>query len=72
MLVTGKLPPPLSMNALLHQYRGPVLVCQGVKDPLNDALARAQQFRDIRPGVSVELLELGHCPMDEDPGQVTC
>ena len=116
---TGKLPPPMSMNALLHQYTGPVLICQGALDPLNDAKSRAAMFQIVRDsnnnsnknsnnsnnsnsnknsnnsnnsnsnknsnnssnsnsnkedsqedgshnGITVDLLELGHCPMDEN------
>ena len=65
----AKLPAPISMNALLRCYKGPVLVAQGVLDPLNDALTRAQQLGNIREGINVELMQLGHCPMDEDPKQ---
>jgi pimeloyl-ACP methyl ester carboxylesterase len=65
----AKLPAPLSMDSLFQCYRGPVLVAQGALDPLNDAVARAAQFQAIRDGVSVQLLQLGHCPMDEDPQQ---
>jgi pimeloyl-ACP methyl ester carboxylesterase len=39
--------------------------------PQNDAKSRAGNFSQIRPGVSVDLLELGHCPMDEDPETVS-
>jgi pimeloyl-ACP methyl ester carboxylesterase len=62
----AKLPPPATMNSLLDVYRGPVLLAQGALDPLNDAVARAGAFRNVRAGVSVELLPLGHCPFDED------
>jgi len=61
----GKLPKPFPMNELLKIYRGPVLVAQGALDPLNDAVARAYAFQQIRPNVSIDLLPLGHCPMDE-------
>ncbi len=58
------------MNDLLREYTGPVLIAQGALDPLNNAPARAKQFEGIRPGVWVRLLDLGHCPMDEGPGQM--
>lgn len=54
------------MNALLAQYRGPVLLAQGELDPLNDAVERAKAFEKIRTGITVDLLPLGHCPMDEN------
>ncbi len=62
----GKLPPSRTMNDLLSIYQGPVLVCQGVLDPLNNATRRAEQFLTIRTGITADLLQLGHCPMDEN------
>ena len=41
MAAGSKLPPPVAMNTLLYQYSGPVLVAQGAKDPLNDAVSRS-------------------------------
>lgn len=63
----GKLPPPRSMDGLFSDYGGRVLVAQGALDPLNDAKARANMFGRISPRVSVTLLPLGHCAMDEGP-----
>ena len=63
----GKLPPPRSMDGLFNDYGGRVLVAQGALDPLNDAKARALMFGRISPRVSVALLPLGHCAMDEGP-----
>ena len=53
-------------NVLLEEYTGPVLVCQGAFDPLNDAPSRAAKFAAIRSGVELDMLPLGHCPHDED------
>jgi len=61
----GKLPTPRSCDGLFADFGGPVLVAQGAKDPLNDAPARAAVFGRISPRVSVDLLDLGHCPHDE-------
>jgi pimeloyl-ACP methyl ester carboxylesterase len=66
----GKLPPPRSMNTLLGEFCGPVLVAQGALDPLNDAVGRAYALRSIRPGIQVALMRLGHCPMDEGAAEV--
>ncbi|CAN0542344.1 unnamed protein product, partial [Ectocarpus sp. 12 AP-2014] len=44
---------------------GPVLVTQGVKDPLNDADGRATLFEALGPQVSVVRLDGGHCPHHE-------
>jgi len=59
------------MNSLLHTYTGPVLICQGVLDPLNDASTRADMFAAIRSNVAVDKLQLGHCPMDENATMVS-
>lgn len=40
--------------------QGPVLVTQGVKDPLNDAEGRATLFQALGPQVSVVRLDGGH------------
>ena len=66
----GKLPPPRSMDGLFADFGGPVLIAQGAKDPLNDAPGRAAMFGRIASGgaVSVDLLDLGHCAMDEGAG----
>jgi pimeloyl-ACP methyl ester carboxylesterase len=66
----GKLPPPKPFNDLLREFEGPVLIAQGALDPLNDAKSRAKSFANIRSDVEVSLLELGHCPMDENPDMV--
>lgn len=67
----GKLPTPKPMNDLFREYGGPVLIAQGALDPLNDAKARAASFENIRERVTVDLMPLGHCPMDEDPKMVS-
>ncbi len=66
----GKLPRPRAVNALFKEFSGPVLVCQGALDPLNDAPMRAKQFEAIRSGVTVDLLDYGHCVMEEGPSDV--
>ena len=58
------------MNDIFREYAGPVLIAQGALDPLNNAPQRAAQFENIRPGVWVKLMDLGHCPMDEGPQEV--
>lgn len=62
----GKLPSPRTVNELFAEYTGPVLMAQGALDPLNDAPARAYAYQTVRSNVEVDLLPLGHCPMDED------
>eukprot|EP01041_Mallomonas_annulata_P001216 gene1216-2367_t len=66
----GKLPSPTPFNDLFRQFLGPVLVAQGVLDPLNNSTARAAAFAGIRTDIDVDLLQLGHCPMDEGPEMV--
>lgn len=61
----GKLPTPRSMDGLFRDFGGRVLVAQGAKDPLNDSPTRAAIFGRISEQVTVDLLDLGHCPHDE-------
>eukprot|EP00752_Nemacystus_decipiens_P012696 g11248.t1 len=61
----GKLPFSRSANEMLGKFGGPVLVTQGVKDPLNDAEGRATLFQGLGPQVSVVRLDGGHCPHHE-------
>ena len=63
------LPPPRALNYLLDTSRKPVLVFQGALDPLNDARGRAAALKNACrvADVQVELVEAGHCPMDEVP-----
>lgn len=71
-----KLPPQRPLNEVLtarHGFGGPVLVPQGALDPLSGAKRsqeRARTFATLREGVTVKLLNAGHCPHDEVPAQV--
>jgi len=82
MISGSKLPPPRTANELLGadfgspkenssvtegKWSGPVLVAQGMKDPLNDAVGRANMFRSLRSGIDVEPLDGGHCPHVSTP-----
>jgi len=59
---------PVPLNYYLTEmYRGEVLLLQGALDPLNPAVERAELLRDLRPGVTVEIVQAGHCPHDEIP-----
>ena len=78
VMVSGsKLPSPRTANELLGaefgsagqmrmvmegMYTGPVLVAQGVLDPLNDARSRAKLLGQLRSGVTVIPIDAGHCP----------
>jgi len=55
------------MASLFNKFRGPTLIAQGGLDPLNDAKDRARQFGEIRKGIDVDVLELGHCAFHENP-----
>lgn len=57
-------PLPFLLNQL---YRGPVLILQGVLDPLNKARDRADVLEKRIHGSRKVLLEAGHCPHDEVP-----
>jgi pimeloyl-ACP methyl ester carboxylesterase len=49
-------------------WTGPVLVAQGLLDPLNDAPGRASLLGRLRQGITVSPVEDGgHCPHDERP-----
>ena len=48
-------------------FEGPVLVAQGMLDPLNDATTRARNLGDLRLGITVTPINGGHCPHDELP-----
>lgn len=84
MMSGSKLPPPRTANELLAsdhgastvntshlkegQFKGSVLIAQGMKDPLNDATGRAYDFKGLRDGIELyPLHEGGHCPHDELP-----
>jgi len=64
----AKLPPPRTLNELFAAYGGPILVLQGLEDPLNDAKSRADGMGRI--GAKVAPLAAGHCPHDEKPEEV--
>eukprot|EP00980_Cylindrotheca_fusiformis_P009683 scaffold2141_cov120-Cylindrotheca_fusiformis.AAC.18 len=51
-------------------FSGPILMAQGVLDPLSDAKGRAESLATLRNGISVDQLQGGHCPHDEIPDQV--
>ena len=78
MIASGqKLPPQRPLNEVLGAagggFAGPVLVPQGALDPLTGAeraQTRAAQLGALRDGVTVELLDAGHCPQDEAPERV--
>jgi len=51
-------------------FDGPVLVAQGILDPLNDAKDRANCFESLRSGITVDRINAGHCPHDELPKEI--
>ena len=65
----AKLPPQRSLNEVLRDFDGPVLVAQGefdyVSGPERTRL-RAKQLEAL-PKVTVDILNSGHCPHDESP-----
>ena len=44
------------------RWSGPVLIAQGMKDPLNDAVGRANMFQALREDIEIAPLDGGHCP----------
>ncbi|GAX24136.1 hypothetical protein FisN_9Hh389 [Fistulifera solaris] len=81
MMAGAKLPLPRTANELLQADAGagdtqspessfanrPVLIAQGVLDPLNDAQDRMERFAALRAGVTAVPIQAGHCPHDEVP-----
>jgi pimeloyl-ACP methyl ester carboxylesterase len=61
----AKLPMSRSANEMLAKFGGPVLVAQGLLDPLNNAPARAKQFKEAYSNVEVVEIDGGHCPHHE-------
>jgi hypothetical protein len=61
---------PRPANELLAKFGGPVLVAQGVLDPLNDAKGRAKLLEAAHGDVEVAELNGGHCPHDEVPEEM--
>ncbi|KAK4529398.1 hypothetical protein CCYA_CCYA01G0255 [Cyanidiococcus yangmingshanensis] len=66
-----RLPPSRAIPELLKSlYPVPVLLVQGILDPLNDARLRAERIARARPDIRVVCLDAGHCPHDEMPDEV--
>ncbi|KAL4854579.1 Pheophytinase [Chlorella vulgaris] len=62
------LPPPRPLNYLVSRlFGGPTLVLQGLKDPLNNAPARADELARACSNATIVKLDAGHCPHDEVP-----
>ena len=86
MMSGTKLPPSRTYNELLaadfgqsydsenvfleSQFDGPVLMAQGILDPLNDASGRANSLGSLRKGIDIDPIQGGHCPHDEVPKEV--
>jgi pimeloyl-ACP methyl ester carboxylesterase len=51
-------------------FDGPVLIAQGILDPLNNATDRMNRFHALRDGIDIAPIPAGHCPHDELPGDV--
>eukprot|EP00968_Pinguiococcus_pyrenoidosus_P027041 scaffold7350_cov233-Pinguiococcus_pyrenoidosus.AAC.6 len=67
----AKLPPPTPLNELFKTFGGPILVIQGLADPLSDAKARADGMlaaAALENQVRVVAMDsAGHCPHHEIP-----
>jgi pimeloyl-ACP methyl ester carboxylesterase len=66
----GGAPPSTPDQVQESVFTGPVLVAQGVLDPLNDALDRMKRFGSLREGITMDPIQAGHCPHDELPKEV--
>jgi pimeloyl-ACP methyl ester carboxylesterase len=66
-----RLPPARPIPELLNAlYPLPVLLIQGVLDPLNNGKLRAERIAGARSDIRVVCLEAGHCPHDEVADEV--
>lgn len=68
----AKLPAPITKNELLHQFNKPLLVTQGLNDPLGGGIAKTRfsLYNEAHPNpdmVRLVGLEAGHCPHHEVP-----
>jgi pimeloyl-ACP methyl ester carboxylesterase len=65
-------PPPYTSPDQVREstFPGPVLIAQGVLDPLNDAAGRMKGFGALRNGITTDPISAGHCPHDELPKEV--
>ena len=86
MMAGAKLPLPRTSNELLGArfggasldyngikesfFHGPVLIAQGVLDPLNNSTDRMNRFHSLREGIDVAPIQAGHCPHDELPTEI--
>lgn len=62
------LAPPRPLPFLLNKlYKRPVLIVQGVKDPLNNAADRADALEAAIDMSEKLCIAAGHCPHDEVP-----
>ncbi|CEM35645.1 unnamed protein product [Vitrella brassicaformis CCMP3155] len=66
----AKLPPQRSHNELIAKFGRPVLILQGLLDPLNNATARMEAFQRLGDLIETAPLPAGHCPHDELPTEV--
>lgn len=66
--------PPASLDGtgkvVESTFTGPVLIAQGVLDPLNNATDRLLRFGALREGIKMDPIQAGHCPHDELPDKV--
>ena len=72
----AKLPTPITKNELLHEFDKPLLVTQGLNDPLGGGIAqtRFDLYNDAHPDpakVRLVGLEAGHCPHHEVADRVS-
>ena len=84
MISGSKLPMPRTYNEVIaadfgqssdpslpeSTFTGPILMAQGILDPLNDAKGRSESLGALRKGIKIDQLQGGHCPHDEIPDQV--
>ncbi|XP_039689791.1 uncharacterized protein [Medicago truncatula] len=60
----------ISLNYLLEDVKGKILIIQGMKDPISDSNATVAMLKENCDGVIIKELDAGHCPHDEVPESV--
>lgn len=60
------LPPQRALSELLQKFKGPMLVFQGLRDPLNASSDRIKKIQNVYPSATIVTTQAGHCPHDED------
>ncbi|KAJ0749993.1 putative alpha/Beta hydrolase [Helianthus annuus] len=62
--------PSIPLNYLLKEFKGKVLIIQGMKDPISDSKTKVTVVKKHFREIAIKELDAGHCPHDELPEKV--